>query len=251
MMRRVALVLMMVTLAGCGKKGALMPPEALRPAPVADLRVEQQGEAFLVSWTRPAKEIGGRKLTDLAVMQLFRREVLPPGEDCEQCAEAYKPVIRVDLDYPRGVVISGDRFFWYDTGVVRDRSYRYKVVSANREGAASPPSNQAGRKNVAPPAAPVVTALATPTGVELKWQPPQAPAGGRIEGYNLYRRKSGGTFSPLPLNQAPLQATGFEDTRLEHGVRYEYAAGTVAVIEGETVESERSAPVEGFLAEPE
>ena len=251
MKRTILLLLMAVSLAGCGKKGALVPPEALRPAPVSDLRVEQKGEAFTVSWSRPTKEEGGGRLRNLALLELFRREVLPRGEDCEQCPNAYQLMTSVDLDFPRGVAVLGDRFFWFDTGVIRDRSYRYKVISRNSEGVASRPSNLAGRKKVAPPKAPAVTVLSTPTGVQLSWQAPEAPAKGRIEGYNLYRKRSGEAFGPLPLNQAPVKETAFEDTRLEHGVRYGYAVGTVALVEGEPVESELSGAVEGLLTEPE
>ena len=113
----------------CGKRGPLVPPEALVPAPIADLRIEQKGDRFLVSWSRPAQEEGGRAMKDLAGFRVFRREVLPPGEDCEECPGAYRLVASVDLDYPKGIVIAGDRYVLTDGDVAAGKTYRYKVVS--------------------------------------------------------------------------------------------------------------------------
>jgi hypothetical protein len=53
------------------------------------------------------------------------------------------------------------------------------------------------------------------------------------------------------LNGTPVREAAFEDSRLEQGVKYVYAVRTVAVIEGETVESELSNEVEGTLSEPD
>ena len=61
-------------LAGCGRKGPLVRPEALIPGPVSDLRTAQKGERFQVSWSPPSREEGGRVLKDLAGFRLFKRE---------------------------------------------------------------------------------------------------------------------------------------------------------------------------------
>ena len=242
---------MTLFLAGCGKKGNLVPPEALRPAPIADLRVEQQGERLLVSWSRPAREEGGGALRDLAGFRLFRRELLPPGEDCEECPNAYRLVATVDLEYPQGVTIRDGRFIFTDDAPAAGKGYRYKVVSSKRDGTLSLDSNRAGKKKVSPPLPPAVKAVSSPSGIQLDWQAPAVSAGGRIEGYNVYRRRgTDGTYL-TPLNGAPLRETTFEDTRLERGVRYRYGVRTVAVVEGETVESDLSTEVEGALSEPE
>jgi predicted small lipoprotein YifL len=249
--RLIFLVSVCVALYGCGKKGSLVPPEALVPASVADLKVEQQGERFMVSWSRPAREEGGGALKDLAGFRLYRRELLPPGEDCEECPNAYRLVASVDLEYPQGVLVRDERFYFQDDEPVTGKGYRYKVVSYKRDGTLSRDSNRAGRKKVVPPQPPVVKALPSPSGVELDWQAPQAPPNGRVEGYNVYRKRGAEGVYLVPLNGAPLRETAFEDTRLERGVRYDYAVRTVAVVAGETVESELSGAVSGALTEPE
>jgi predicted small lipoprotein YifL len=251
-MKKIVFVIFMVLLlAGCGKKGNLVPPEALVPAPVADLKVEQQGERFMVSWSRPGREEGGGALKDLAGFRLYRRELLPPGEDCEECANAYRLVASVDLEYPQGVLVRDERFYFQDDEPAVGKGYRYKVLSYKRDGTLSHDSNRAGRKKVEPPRPPVVQALPSPSGVELDWQVPQAPPNGRIEGYNVYRKRGAEGVYLIPLNGAPFRETTFEDTRLERGVRYDYAVRMVAVVAGETVESELSGTVSGALTEPE
>src|SRR5689334_16806638 len=90
---------LVLALAGCGRKGLLVPPEALVPGPVSDLRTAQKGERFQVAWSSPSHEEGGRALKDLAGFRLFKREVLPPDEDCEACPDAYRLLKEIDLEY--------------------------------------------------------------------------------------------------------------------------------------------------------
>ena len=109
MYRILYIVLTTLLLSGCGKKGPLMPPEALAPAAISDLRVAQKGELFQLSWSRPAREAGGGALRDLAGFQLFRREVLTQAEDCEACPDAYRLLKAVDPEYLQEVRRVGDR----------------------------------------------------------------------------------------------------------------------------------------------
>jgi predicted small lipoprotein YifL len=250
-MKKVLFITIMVLLAGCGKKGALILPEALVPAPIADLKVAQQGERFVVSWSRPDHQEGGGMLRDLAGFHLFRREVLPPGEDCEECPTAYRLITSVDLQYPKGVAVFGDHYYFIDGDPATGKSFRYKVVSEKKDGIQSRASNRADRKKRAAPQPPVVQALASPSEIDLHWQAVAMAGNGKIEGYNVYRKRNGENFPPAPLNSTPVREAVFKDSRLEDGVKYVYAVRTVAVIEGETVESELSNEVEATLSEPD
>jgi len=250
-MKRFLFFIVVMFLAGCGRKGPLKPPEALVPAPVADLRVVQQGGQFLVSWSRPSGEEGGGALRDLARFLLFRREILPPGEDCEECADAYRLLRSIDLEYPRGVTVSGGRYFLHDADLTEGTTYRYKVLSLKQDGTASRASNRADAKNVVPPQPPAVTAASSLSGVVLTWKGVAPPPEGRIEGYNVYRKEEGDKLSLLPLNGTPVTEATFTDTHLEWGKQYDYAVRTVARIAGGTVESGLSNQVRGALAEPE
>jgi len=250
-MKKIIYIVAVLVLAGCGRKGPLKPPEALVPAPIADLRANQQGDRILVSWSRPAGQEGGGALRDLDRFQLFRREVLPPGQDCEECSDAYKLLKTVDLDFPRGVVAAGSRYYFYDVDPVDGTSYRYKVLSLKKDGTLSRDSNRADAKKVVPPLPPAVTASSSLGGVALTWKGAAPPPDGRIEGYNIYRKEGGEKVYLLPLNGAPVTAETYADTHLVWGKQYDYAVRTVARVAGATVESGLSNQVPGALAEPE
>jgi predicted small lipoprotein YifL len=250
-MKKYFVLIIVLFLAGCGRKGPLKPPEALVPAPVADLRVAQQGEQFQVSWSRPSGEEGGGALRDLARFQLFRREVLPRGEDCEECPDAYRLLTTIDLDYLRGVMVSGARYFLYDDDLVEGTTYRYKVLSFKKDGTESRASNRADAKRVVPPLPPAVTAASSLNGIVLTWKGGTSPPGESITGYNIYRKTGAEKVFLTPLNGVPVQGETFTDTHLEWGKQYDYAIRTVARSPGETVESGLSNEVRGALAEPE
>jgi fibronectin type 3 domain-containing protein/predicted small lipoprotein YifL len=251
-MKKITFVMFtVILLAGCGKKGALVSPEALAPAPIVDLRVEQKGGQFLVSWSRPGAAEGGGALKDLAGFRVFKREVLPPGEDCEECPTAYRLVTSVDLEYPQGVMVAGNRYLFRDGDLADGKTYRYKVLSVQKNGTMSRTSNRAGRKKVIPPLPVVLKAVSSLEGVVLEWGGAPSPANGRIEGYTIYRKQSSDNGYLAPLNGTPVRETTFEDKRLEWGKRYDYAVRTVSVIDGETVESVPSNEVPGALVEPE
>ena len=237
---------MTTAVAACGKKGPLIPPEALVPASIKDLRVTQQGERFLVTWSQPSREEAGRPLQGLAGFRLFRREVLPAGEDCEECTGAYRLLVNVDLEYPQGVVRNGSLFSFTDVDLETGKTYQYKIVSFKTDGAESKQSNLARRKKVTPPLPPVIAATPSETEITLTWQPVAAPPKGSLLGYLVYR---GTGDSPLlSLRKKPFPETVFEDLGLERGVKYRYTVTAVAQVEGETVESDPSAAATGELS---
>ncbi len=239
-----------LVLAGCGRKGPLVPPEAMVPAPITDLRTVQQGERFIVSWTQPGREEAGGPLKDLAGFRVFQREVLPPQEDCEECPTAYKLIRTVDLEYLQDVVRAGNAYSFVETGLDTGKTYQYKVIAFKSDGSESKPSNLARRKKVTPPLPPVVQATSSPTSVVLHWEAAALPKDGTLVGYQVYRKKAG-TAAPELLTGKPLQEASFEDLHLERGVKYDYTVRTAAKVGGETVESEPSAAVTGQLTEPE
>ena len=242
------LLLSLALLPGCGKKGALVPPEALVPAPVSDLSVAQKGGRFEVSWTAPSKEVGGSRLTDLAGFLLFKRALLPPSQDCEACPGAYPAPTRIDLDYPKNVRRLGDSFLFDDFDLKKGASYRYKVRSFTRDGAQSGDSNLARRTAVTAPLPPVVEALPSATGVVLAFValPPEE---GSLLGYNIYRAKAGGATPLSPLNREPVTGPTFEDKGVLVGERYSYTVTSLAKVGDETVESAPSNLVEGAIVD--
>lgn len=235
---------------GCGKKGALVPPEALVPAPIASLAAAQKGSALQVSWTAPGKQQGGGKLQDLGGFLLFRRNVLPPTEDCEECPSAYKQLIRVDLDLPQGVRRAGSLWIYDDYDLRKGQTYQYKMRSYTKEGAQSKDSNKVRITAVTPPLPPVLEATGSPSEVVLNFValPPEE---GTLVGYNIYRSKKGEPAPLSPINSAPLSVNSYQDKELVLGITYSYAVTSVAKVAGDTVESAPSNTAEAGLVLPD
>jgi len=247
--RLFVMIVLMSLLAACGRKGGLVPPDSLVPGAVANLRAEQKGEQFYVTWSAPSRDAGGKPLKDLAGFRLLRREVLPPDEDCESCPTAYRLVQEVDLEYPKGVQVYNDLYIFTDTGLKDGTTYQYKLVAYNKEGAESAPS-RARSKKVVSPAAPRLTAASTPTGVTLEWQP-AAGAGTDRAGFNVYRRRGSDIATLTLLTPQPVKGTRYEDLRLDFAVTYTYMVREVVSAEGQLVEGAASNEATGALALPE
>jgi predicted small lipoprotein YifL len=245
------IIIAFLLITGCGRKGLLVPPESLLSAPVNDLTATQKGESFQVSWSMPEKDDGGRAARDLAFFRLFKREVLPPEEDCEACANAYQVLDDVDLEYLRNARRSGDRLFVSDAAVVAGKTYQYKVVSYMKDGAPSRDSNKSRLTKFVPLPAPRLKVISTPTSILLHWEGTALSEQGKALGYNIYRRRADGLPSFVPLNEALLSGTDYEDLRLDRGVTYTYSVRTAVESNGAVLESIPSNEEQGTLAEPD
>jgi predicted small lipoprotein YifL len=232
-------------LAGCGKRGPLVAPEALVPAAINDLSVEQKGNRFLVCWSRPGKEEWGGPLENLAGFRLFRRDVLPPDQDCETCPNAYRQVKIIDTEYLQDVIQIGSRYCLFDSDLQNAKAYQYKVVSFKKDGVTSRDSNKVRRTKAVPPAAPEITAIPTPDGITLQWKSPAPVAGGSLAGYAIYRKEANEVMPLSPIAMVKADTTRFADPHMELGKAYYYAVRSVAKIGTESVESDLSNEVEG------
>lgn len=240
----------LAALCGCGKKGPLVPPEALVPAGVTNLAAAQKGGRMQVSWSAPGRQEGGAALKDLAGFLLFRRLVLPPNEDCEECPSAYTQLARVDLQFPQGVRRAGGLWLYDDFDLKTGRVYQYKLRSFTTEGAQSKDSNRARHTALTPPLPPVLEALPAENEVVLNFVaiPPQE---GSFVGYNIYRSVKGEELPLSPLNAKPITANIYQDRAARLGVTYSYSVTSVAAVDGETVESANSNVAEASLVLPE
>lgn len=244
------LFLALGSLSGCGKKGVLVPPEALVPAPISNLALAQKGGRIQVSWSAPSRQEGGEPLSDLAGFLLFRRVVLPPAEDCEECPSAYAQLARIELDYTESARRSGSLWLYDDFDLRPGRTYQYKVRSFSTDGAQSKDSNRARRAVITPPLPPVLEAASSASEVTLSFValPPEQ---GTFVGYNIYRSKKGEEAPLSPLNPAPLTANTYQDKLARFDTAYSYSVTSVAALNGETVESAPSNVVEGSLLLPD
>ena len=241
----------LLAIAGCGKKGKLIPPQTFNTAPVNNLKVAQKGDNFQISWSIPYHNEEGSALTDLAGFRLFRRTVLPPSEDCETCSDAYQVVKEVDLDYLRDARRLGNNLYVTDAGVIAGTTYQYKVITLMKDGTSSEESNKFRLAKITPIPGPMLKALPTPTSIVLHWESMTVPATVKEKGYNIYRWRANDLPALVPLNSAPLLANDYEDLRLERGVSYVYSVRVVVEAAGASFESVASNQARAAMSEPD
>jgi len=238
-------------LAGCGKKGPLVPPDARFSSPINDLKIIQKGENFQISWSIPNRGDEEEASRRLAGFRLLRREVLPPDQDCEICPNAYQVVKEVDLDYLRDTHLIGDRIISIDTGVITGKTYQYKVEPFMKDGTPGLESNKYRLMKYAPIQGPTLKAVPTPTSILLHWDNIALPANVKPKGINIYRWRTDESPEVTPLNSTPILTDDYEDLRLERKVTYHYYVRSVSEEDGILFESVSSNQVSGAMTEPE
>ena len=246
MKKTICILIASLALAGCGRRGPLVAPDAAIPAAVDSLKVSQKDNRFYLSWAPPLRDLAGKPLQGLAGFRLLRRQVLPPGQDCEECADAYRTVKTVDLDILKEARRFNDLYVVTDTGLVPGNTYQYRVVSFKKDGTESARSNPARRTLLPSPAAPVLRATPVADGIDLQWELPGG--GAQPSGYNLYRRNKGDINSLTILNGAPVKDARFEDRGAEKGVTYLYSVRGVVTTGDVPLEGALSNEVEGRWA---
>lgn len=229
----------------CGKRGPLVAPEALVPAAITDVKVEQKGNRFLVCWSRPGKEEWGGSLENLAGFQVLRRDVLPPDQDCEECPNAYRQVKLIDPEFLQDVLQFGSRYCMFDSDLLDGKTYQYKVVSFEKDGSTSKGSNPARRTKLVSPQPPVLSTIKTAESVILQWKTPAAVPAESLAGFSVYRKQANEIMPLTPIAILKADSTSFADPAMEHGVLYLYAVRTMAEIGPDLVESDLSNLVEG------
>jgi predicted small lipoprotein YifL len=238
-------LLLLLALCGCGKKGPLVAPESLRFPPIGDLAAQQRGGAVLLSWSNP---YGPR--VGVTVFRLYRREVLPPGQDCEECTDAYRLTRSVDLEMPNGVSRDNGRFVVSDAEVLADKTYQYRLHAILSDGTTAAISNPA-RVVLRPlPAPPRLTAEATPVSVLLNWEPLPVPAGVKTVRYQVFRRQGDDPWTMTPLTAKPLPVTRYEDFPPLTGATWHYVVRGLLTYEGAQAETDASAVATVTLPPP-
>lgn len=243
-LRTIAILLLLVFAAGCGKKGPVQPLRQPLPAAPEALTVQQKGDRFLVAWRPPVRNQDGSELKNLEKFRVYKMRY-DLADDCPECRDTSVLLQEVDLDYLREVRRVGDRLYLWDTELEPGFGYQYRIVPVNtkrREGA--PVILRLPFVN--PPAAPGgLAAEDHDRMVRLRWQPvTEAGAEAELLGYNLYRREGDEPFAFAPVNPEILAEPAFEDYGVENGRTYIYSVRAVIRLRGNTVESQLSAPAE-------
>jgi len=229
--------------AGCGKKGAPLPPEPRGPQLPSHLVVRQTGEAIEVHFTVPEPRGEG------AAQQPVRAELIrvgyqsdtPPPADPEAFRRRGEVVGSVEGDpLPVGLrssVRDGSLAQLEGNGV--GWTLRYAIRVRDGRGRSSPVMVATDLVKLASAAAPgTIDGEPTADGIRLSWT---ALAGVEDPMFNLYRARAGDPTPETPLNAAPLDISEYVDGDIVMGREYVYVvrlvlAGGLPYREGESGE---------------
>ena len=218
-------VLALLLLVGCGRRGAPVVPVLVEPSPPTDLEAQVQRRTVVLTWTRPTANVDGTALKSLAAFRISRYQQVPQ-------ASSSSVIATVKADKPENAVVSGNRYAFTDKSVVVGAKYGYQIESVNRRGIVGPPSEEATALVTVEIAAPSdLRAEAGERTIRLSWSAPTrradgSPIGG-ILAYNIYRGTNPGQFDPRPINRQPVRVPEFQDSNLVNDKTYYYIVRAV------------------------
>ncbi len=221
MRKIILLITLLLLLNGCGRKAPPVPWSTIVPKRIVDLEARSREERLLLEWTFPKENTDKSVLTDLAAFKILRSEGDLIGDQCRGCGETFKAIFEGKLD-PKGED-RGKRMSLLVEDMEPRKVYVFQIITANRRGHLSSPSNPVTVFWDHPPHIP--QALRVEGGdkrVDLQWDPVF-----QATGYNVYRRGENEPFSYQPLNREVLTVTQFTDLSVENETSYIYAVRAV------------------------
>ena len=230
--------LILIFIWGCGRKGPPVPWDTVVPKRIVDLTAILREERLLLEWTSPKENSDKSTLTDLAKFQVFRSEGTLVGGECRGCGEQAKLIYEMKVD--SGDEAKGKKISISFDDVESGKVYGYQVVSINRRGYPSAPSNPVTIYWDNPPQPPkMVRGDRGDKRVDLYWDPVEGATG-----YNIYRRvEEEGIFPLNPLNTAPLTVAQYADLNVENEKGYVYSVRAVRRVVKTDIEGKGSSGV--------
>lgn len=219
---------------GCGYKNDPVPPDAIVPNAIEDLRYSVSEKGVALTWTFPKETIRGTVLTDIATFDVYRA-VVPMNDYCPTCPIPFSEAIQV----PGGVVDSeSTRQGTYETALLRSgHKYFFKVNARTSWWAASSDSNIVSFVWHIPAKGPEgVTAKAADSSAIVRWQPVTKLMDGQDVSYpilyQVQRSKDNAGFASVGDADS---ATQFVDRGLKNGETYYYKVQSILMVDGNPV----------------
>ena len=122
----------------CGKKGPPVPPKAIIPPAVKDLKAEVVGDKVRLTWSMPKKE--NALFEGLEHFKVYKNKVHSSEEVCPGCPIPFEHFLDIKLKDPEPARVEGDLIICHDT-IEADHRYAYKVVVYHKSGGVSEDSN--------------------------------------------------------------------------------------------------------------
>jgi fibronectin type 3 domain-containing protein len=241
------LVVLVSISAGCGKRRPPLPPVERVPQRTELLSGVQRGNQVILSWPAPRVNAPDDSVQSVRRVDVYR-VAERPGDPLPLTEQEFGERATLIGSVPADAILKATDTLTYTdeltlTGPVR---LRYAVRYVNAAGQRAAFSNflliVPATTVSQPPALAEVTSPSESV-VRLRWQPPRANVDGsapvNLLGYNVYRTdRSQAESSQTPLNNAPINATEFDDQTFRFGEEYEYVVRAVSLgTEGAQVES--------------
>ena len=171
---------------------------------------------------------------NLVEFQILRSEGTLIAGECKGCGG--EPVVAYEMEVGKETV-SGKKISIFFEDQEARKVYVYQVVSINRRGHHSAPSNPVTVYwDYAPQPPRMVRGERGDKKVDLYWEPVEGATG-----YNIYRRGEEEKVFPLsPLNREPLTATQYTDLSVENEKKYIYSVRAVKRVVKTDVEGKGS-----------
>ncbi len=184
-------------LAGCGKKTPPVPPNAVIPLPITDLKQKLDDTSATLSWSYPKRSEGGESIDNIRSFQLLKSEVAA-ADYCPECPVQYALSIKLDAVG----VKPGSKLRYTDSDLKVGHRYDYKVISHSGWNIASDDSNKVSFWWESPLLAPEgLTVESLEQQLIIRWQQVSALGDGSIVTepvrYQLYRSADGKEFSRI------------------------------------------------------
>ncbi len=220
--------IVLLSVSGCGRKTPPVPPGAVIPLPVTDLRHLSDNQGAYLTWTSPSFADSGSAEKSIRSFLVLQAE--ESGETCPDCPVRYNRSFSVDA----AGTVPGEKIQFRLPDLKIRHFYHYKVISRAGWGVASPDSNEISFLWENPPMAPAGVLLMPADGrMTVKWQPVTALSDGRglaeAVRYQVFRSENGENFMP---SGAPQTEVTYVDTGLTNGRTYYYRVRAFHLLSG-------------------
>jgi predicted small lipoprotein YifL len=139
-----SIVLLFITalfLASCGLKAPPLPPEAVVPERIDDLKVKMIEGGGTLKWTVPTTNTDETVLTDLVGFKVLRKDVADEDVDCPPCTGEFNEIADITVAVPGKAIFTEGAVLFSDTSLSPYVTYTYVVISYNSTGNFSRTSN--------------------------------------------------------------------------------------------------------------
>ena len=241
-----ACVFIILSVCGCGRKGAPVPPGTLRPETITDLSFSITPDGARLSWSLPVRNRDGSPLAGIKGFELFKQEV-EAEKACDGCPPRFGRPIWIPF---KGRYHRGQKMIYEDRTLKEGFEYTYEIQTVKGIGNRSDTSNRISFIWHTPPLPPTLLAgRIDGEHVKLSWSAPGAwPDGTPVTAeqeknllYRVYRsERSSNKWKPL----SPLTGReNFVDRFPEETVSVRYRVASVFRYRGTEIEGDAGSAV--------